>query len=602
MKMKALAVVAAIAMAFAFVAIADDTSDAVAADHSKYIFDYTAPAEGAAAPTFAIAFTPDQEYTGYNITSTVETVVANADGANLTAIPVLGLGATTITVTCLTSNTEDVDPTFQVYLYVYSAEPAKVIGYAKDATTGLQGIVYSDGTAVIQFTSAPAGHVSIDVNGAEFPGMIGLGDDNRLNLQLRGIIDTTAITDDSAETNVVIAASSPYTTQSADLGTLRFAPYNITLNANGGSFTALEEEGEEPAPVANVVIATNGVGAINLGKGLTLETILYTDAEQAEDDVTLFAAISPRNDPLAFVGFADAQTAAASHALLPIADDMTIENFIFGLVTVLAGEEGSQVQTAYAIWDQVVYQIYISDGAATPELAQGQQTVGDYTVNAPSVAVYNDIIMVKIVGPNVDARYTLQFYEYSDYTNTTEGHTPTALTLQTRMLTNSIIAVTGVEQNLVIVVTATQTANAVFGYQFGMVSVENDSDVGTAVAQLTLFDYAPANAQNITMSGTYYINDGILVFGSIQNLIAQGQLVYNLVLDGVPQQTTTGEGDEAETVANAYGEAGIEVTADHSNYVVSLVNVTSEAEDEVDYGFYAVKGSFNGQDSNYMLM
>lgn len=596
MKTKMLAVVAVLALAFAGFAVYAEQNDAVATPSAPIV----TLGEGGTAnvaitfdPTFSGVIpageTPVFSYVSNNTTVVAETGAVNYEnGVATITCSAVGVVTVTLTLTYGTGETAVVGSD-NVTIYVYAnADDVKIIGYAK-ATVGAglnQVIFYDDGTALVNIgNDLGAQHATATVGSQNF--IVGLSD--RFTINFQGMIDVANID------GFTFSLAGDYTS-SQDLGTFDAAPYAVTFDVNSDAeaadFSHAHAAGE--AAVREVAITTATTAEVTTDFELTLEkgaAINTINATVGDAEVPLSDLITPVNAPLLFKGFAADDEATSG--FMPVAA-MTIENFIFGLVTATVGSGDAAVETTYATWATVYFKVWISNGAETPAYAQGEQTVAtSYTVKAPRVAITDDILTIQITQTaGAVSTYQIAIYGVGSYTDAgvpVPSAEPITGDFYLRMLTNGIWAASGTEGTEqepglpgitgdVIIVVTPATGTVTTGYQFGMDSVSNDADVGTAVAKLTVFDAQLAGT--ITMGGTYYyVEDEARIFGNIQNLIGAGSIGYNVVTDGV--------------AAAATAFTGASVTAEHSNYTISLVNVDSGAGDaEVDYGFYAVKAIY----------
>ena len=616
MKTKMLAVVAVLALAFAGFAVYAEQNDAVATPSAPIV---TLGAGGAEVdvdvtfdPTFSGGIPAGEPVFSYESDNT--TVVADTGAIDyengVATITCSAVGVVTVTLT-LTYGTGDdaVVGSDDVTIYVYAnAANVKIIGYAKATVgTGLnQVIFYDDGTALVNIgNDLGAQHATATVGTQDF--IVGLSD--RFTINFQGMIDVANIDDFS------FSLAGDYTS-SQDLGTFEAAPYAVTFDVNSeaaaANFVNADATGAAAVTSVDITTATTAEVAtdfeLTLGKGAAINTI---NATVGDADVALSNLITPVNAPLSFKGFAADDEATSG--FMPVAA-MTIENFIFGLVTATVGSGDAAVETAYATWEIVYFKVWISNGADTPGYAQGEQIVAtNYTVKAPRVAITDDILTIQITQTaGAVSTYAIALYAVDHYDE--ETGLPVAGDAVTedfylRMMTNGIYAASpfvnvqdpdaslpGITGDVIIVVTPT-AGTVTTGYQFGMDSVSNTSDVGSAVAKLTVFDAQLTG--DITMSGTYYYldTDGNRIFGNIQNKINAGQIGYTAVIDGEAIVVDP----EAQDPVAAISYDGIDVSPAMSNYAVTMAPVQGQT-----IGFYAVKAIFtpasgDAVETEYML-
>ena len=613
MNAKVIAIVAVIAMAFAGVAVYD-AADATYTESANFASYVVLDGQDDSIAITLNVESDAQEPIPTHVTwtsSNAEVIAASAANiytpmANL-ELDILKAGYTSIEFTYYTVSesvytaVEGLSTTVPVYAYD-AYDSAKVAGYA--STTSGQAILYTDGTVLMQMADS-VNELNATVTAGTETFLVSFDNHNNTRLNLRGYADV-------ATPSATFSMTAAYSYSEANLGTYTFAPYEVTLsaiNAKEGSDTVQEAFFEMvQAETENQPTHAISSSTMELTKNGTLANIIALPAIQEQGTegeegyvapqaaVSFLDYVTAHHVSLQFTGYAAANDATT--ATFNPTGEKTIEEFIFGLATT----EVEDVDTAYAVYEIITYQIFLAEGQNSGVLApinetaagdwtQMAKTIQGYTISAPRTSIMGDTVLLHITqtAATRTASYQVGVFSYTVAEGTGVKTAGAAIEgVEIEMLTNGIFAISGINSNVVIAVLPVTTENATNGYFFAIESVTNANDAGTAVARLNVYDSAVAESA-IVMSGTYYVvEDGHMVFGSINSRVASGELVYSAVVDGV---------EDEEFISTVAGYA----THPNNGHVFLVTLANSDSTEDETIGFYAVKGTYNLQSTGYTI-
>lgn len=589
MKAKLLAIMAVLAMAFAGVAVlaVDDGVDAdpTAASASTIevspaaiaIYDRVDATSANSATvqvkaTIADVAEGDGALVTLNVTGadltfsapTVEITIAAGETVGYGSFTVkaatvateVGVLEKTVTVTDSTETSVTIDATVNITTYAASAA-APIVGYAVNDTTAegtkkVQAIWYNDATALIDLSAldlAKVSHVKVKLENSADAAEFIVAAQKQIRVNAAGIFDITTITN-----NKITVTSDEDDTINYELET---AEYTLLLESNNASSKYIDDSVEITLPYT----APTGEGAIDL----ELEGILVKDYKFTLDgngENTQLKSMTPTFPGYKFVGYALDANAEPKNAIALDFGDKMIEDFIF------AYGMGDADNKIYAVYETAVYNIYlaadkttatdmkfVSNVAYTANTAALEKAtaLGLFTkeaaddslfkIQAPSVASTSDIVLVRTAQVQdleaVDTAYTYKLHVYSIDSQKTDGkYTKIDLKdeitdYQTKMLANGIWTITGIDQDVFILVEAT-ASTIITGYELQMESVENNTGVGKAVATFTKADVELADDATLSMAGTFFITDdsGRKVYGDL-SVIGENQVAYTAKKDFV---------------------------------------------------------------------